>query len=187
MTDEKPKEEKVEKNVEEPKIEEKEQPKEETSKEEKPVEEKKEEPKKEEKPKEKPKKVVKPVKKEHRLKTTSEEKNHLMKRTDYIINVVHSSQATPTRTVLVKEIAKLLKIKEDVILVEKIFSERGKAESIVKVYVYKDKKDIPKHKLDKLAKRASKNKGAEQPAPAEKPAEAPKEEAKPEEKVEHPK
>ncbi|MBU0898422.1 MAG: hypothetical protein KJ613_01260 [Nanoarchaeota archaeon] len=146
MTDEKPKEEKEE------------TPKEEKA-EKQPKEEKIEEQAKTEeaKPKEEPKKE-KPVKREYKLNTSSEKKNPLIKRIEYMINVVHGAQATPTRTDLTKEIAKVLKVNEDVILIEKIFSECGKAESVAKVFVYKDKKEIPKYKLDKIEKRTNKKK-----------------------------
>ncbi|MFH1445281.1 MAG: hypothetical protein ABIF08_02250 [Nanoarchaeota archaeon] len=153
----------------------------------------------EEKPTEEAPKIEKAeVKKEkprpklgYKLDIVSERKNPLMKRTEFIIQVAHNSQSTPTRVNLTKEIVKVLKINEDVILIEKIFSDRGRAESKVRVLVYKDKKDIPKFKLDKLEKRTSKGKAKPEVAPKqhleneplekvqpkeEKPAEIPKEE-----------
>ena len=130
------------------------------------------EPKVEDKPAEKPeapkhKPAPKQIKKDYKLKTVSEKKNPLMKRTEYMFQVVHSAQPTPVRVYLTKDIAKVLKVKEDGILIEKIFSERGRAESNAKVFVYKDKKDIPKYKLDKLEKRMTKKKGETVSKPAE--------------------
>ena len=98
-------------------------------------------------------------KKEYKLKTVSEKKNPLMKRTEYTIRVTHDAQATPTRAELTKELVRDLKVKEDCILVEKIFSGFGKAESDAKVFVYKDIVDIPNYKIEKLDKRMGK--GAE--------------------------
>jgi len=126
--------------------------------------EQKEEATKEEMPKheEKPKPAPKPVKREYKFNTVSEKKNPLMKRVEYVIQVIHEGQPTPVRADLMKEAAKLLKTSEDGILVEKIFSERSKPESMAKIYVYKDQKDIPKYKLDKLEKRMGKKSGKEE-------------------------
>ena len=172
----------------------KEEAKQDSKEEAKPVEEpKREEAPKEEKIEEKPKLETevklkpkpKPIKKDYKLKTISEKKNTLIKRAEYMIQVSHAAQPTPVRADLMKEIAKFLKVNEDGILVEKIFSERGMAQSNAKVFVYKDKKSIPKHKLDKIEKRMGIKKDAEQkPAtPAEKPAEEKKEALKEEAKL----
>ena len=46
--------------------------------------------------------------------------------------------------------SKHFKVKEDVVIVDKIFSDAGKASSKVKVLVYSKAEEIPKEKLEKM-------------------------------------
>jgi ribosomal protein S24E len=74
----------------------------------------------------------------------SEKENHLMKRKDYWMLVEHAGKETPNRHDLLPEIAKKLHAAEGTIVLCKIFSERGRGASKVKVQVYSDAKHMPK-------------------------------------------
>ena len=119
------------------------------------------------------------------MKTEVQEhrKNPLLKREEAWVLVEHPGKATPKREEIVKDAAKALKAKEDLVIVDKIFSFTGRMASRARVFVYSKKEDIPKEKLEKMARRMKRKEAK----PEEKPAEAPKpeekkEEAKPEEK-----
>ncbi len=134
-----------------------------------------------------------------KIEIREEKKNPLMKREEVTIRAEHSGKATPSRKDLIKEVATRLKSKEDLIIIDKIFSARGRCQSDITVLVYRKKDDIPKDKLEKMKRRLEKRKkpaeeapaetkpagGAEKPAEGEgKPAEEAKSEEKAEEKVE---
>jgi len=111
----------------------------------------------------------------------SEKENPLMKRKACWLSVEHTGKETPSRNVVLPEVVKKLGSKEELTVIDKIFSERGIAKSRVKVLVYYDKKDMPKPKPEKKAgKSKPADKGpaneAEKSAPvAEKPKEKVKE------------
>jgi len=117
-----------------------------------------------------------------KLDIIERKENPLMKREEIWVGVEHLGAATPKRAELLEGTVKVLKAKKELVIIDKIFSERGKGGSKVKVLVYKNEKDIPKDKAEKMKRRLEKKKaGAAAPAeaaPAEKPAES---EAKPEE------
>lgn len=48
--------------------------------------------------------------------------NALLKRQEVLVKVDHEGKATPTRKELLSEMAKNLKAKEDLIIIDKIFS-----------------------------------------------------------------
>ncbi len=108
------------------------------------------------------------------MEIRKERENKLLKRKEIEVYLDHTGKPTPTRLEILKELAKKLKVKEDLIIVDKIFSETGKACSRVKVLVYQNTKDIPPGKIEKMKRRMAK---------AKKPEEKPKEEAKVEEGV----
>lgn len=113
--------------------------------------------------------------------------NPLLKRDEVEVIVDHAGSSTPSRMEIMDAASKELKVNKDLVLVDKIFSIKGKGTSKVKVLVYKKKEDVPKEKLEGIEKRLEKvRKKAKAAATEEKPAEA-GEEAKPEEKREAPK
>jgi len=116
------------------------------------------------------------------MKISDQKKNPLMKREEVWVSFEHTGKATPTRKDMLTEISKALKSKEELVIIDKIFTDKGVAESKAKVFVYKKKEDIPKDKLDKMQRRMNKKKKG-----AAATEEAPKAEAKPEEKKEEPK
>lgn len=133
-----------------------------------------------------------------KIEILEHKKNPLMKREEAWVSVEHPGGATPRRAEILAGLAKKLGAKPELVIIDKIFSETGKALTRVRVQVYKSKEGIPKFKLEKMERRMKKaeKKKEEKPAPPaeakpaeapkeEKPAEEkPKEEAKPEEKKE---
>ena len=111
------------------------------------------------------------------MEIRKERENKLLKRKEIEVYLDHTGKPTPTRLEILKELAKKLKVKEDLIIVDKIFSETGKACSRVKVLVYQNTKDIPPGKIEKMKRRIAKIK-------KEKPEEVEKEEVKEETKPE---
>lgn len=125
-----------------------------------------------------------------KMEIINEKKNPVLKRDEHRIRLEHKGKATPSRFELAKEVSRLLKTKEDLIIIDKILSRRGKQESDVYVLSYKKTDDMPKYKAEKMKARAKEPKKAEAPAeepkaeeaPKEKPAEEKAEEAPAEEK-----
>jgi len=124
-------------------------------------------------------------------------KNPLLKRDEVEVIIDHKGKPTPSRHDLVKDMAKKLHAKENLIIINKIHTIRGKNESKVTAFIYHKEDDIPKGLLEASKKRmkapkakeaapadkpAEEGKEAQNDSPAEKPAEeAPKEEKKEEE------
>ncbi len=123
----------------------------------------------------------------------SEKTNPLRKRKEYWLLADHAGKGTPSRHGLISEVAKALGAKEEAMVLDKVFSERGAAKSKVKVHVYSDKKDVPKEKLARherkvkafleknSAKEAEKKEAEAAAAPAEEKIEEPPAEEKAEE------
>jgi len=86
----------------------------------------------------------------------SEKDNPLMKRKEYWLMVDHAGKETPNRHDLLPAIAKKLGSKEDLTLLDKIFTERGAAQSRVKVMVYSKKDDVPAGKLARQERKVKK-------------------------------
>lgn len=135
------------------------------------------------------------------LKIVEKKKNPLLKREEVHAVFEHQGKPTPPRKDILPPLEKALGAKKELILVDKIFSIKGKGESKLKVFVYSKKEDIPKDKLEMIQKRMEKAKKAKEEKPAEpakegeeKPEERggevkeeePEEEVKPEEKEERP-
>jgi ribosomal protein S24E len=125
------------------------------------------------------------------LKVTEKKKNPLMKREEVHATIEHSGKPTPPRKEILPHLEKFLKAKGDLILIDKIFSVKGKGESKLKVFVYSKKDDIPKDKLELIQRRSERKKakgekekpaeGEAKPSEGETPAEG--EEKKPEEEA----
>ena len=72
------------------------------------------------------------------MKIISDEKNVLLKRREVIASVDFTEAKTPSREILRKEAAKLLKAKEEMVLVNKVSIEYGTQTARVDVLVYDD-------------------------------------------------
>lgn len=118
-----------------------------------------------------------------KMEIVKDKKNPAMKRDEHAISLEHTGKATPSRPEIMKDVAKLLKTKEELIIVDKIISNKGVQSSVVYVLSYRKRDDMPKHKLEKMKARMDKAK-AKQQAAKEKLPEAPKqEEEKPSEEA----
>jgi ribosomal protein S24E len=127
-----------------------------------------------------------------KLDVISEKDNPLRKRKEYWLLADHAGEGTPPRHSLLPQVAKELGLKEELIVLDKIFSERGKPSSRLKVLVYSDKLEVPREKTERQQRKVKKflekkEKAEAQPAPEEAPAEGgEKAEEKPEEPSEEP-
>ena len=65
--------------------------------------------------------------------------NPLLYRKEYMFVVVHQDEPTPSRKTLREEIAKLLGVDKDVVVVRRIKTEFGMNASKVEVHVYSNK------------------------------------------------
>ena len=54
-----------------------------------------------------------------------QKKNPVMNRDEYKLEIDHEGKATPSRQEMLKEVAKEVKAKEDVIIIDKILSRNG--------------------------------------------------------------
>jgi small subunit ribosomal protein S24e len=119
------------------------------------------------------------------VKIVERKKNPLLKREDVHALLEHPGKPTPSREEMLPNLEKTLKAKKDLILIDKIFSIKGKCESKLKIFVYSKKDDIPKEKLEVIQKRMEKKEAKPEAKTEEKPAEEKpaeeKEKAKPEE------
>lgn len=109
-----------------------------------------------------------------KMEVVNQKKNAVMSREEVVLRVEHQGKATPSRESLLKEIAGKLKSKEDLIIIDRIFSSMGKSESEIRVLMYGRKEDIPKGKLEKMKNRMEKKKkagGEEETEGAKKPTE----------------
>lgn len=126
-----------------------------------------------------------------KIQILEQKKNPLLKREELSVSIEHPGKATPSRREILPELAKVLKSKEELLIIDKIFSVYGRNVSEARILAYKNKNEIPKEKLEKMKGRMMEKKKAapaEAPAPAEgKPEEAPKEGEAKEEKPESPK
>jgi len=119
------------------------------------------------------------------MEVISQKKNPLMSREEAWVCLEHAGKPTPPRAEIIAEAAKHFKAKEDCVIIDKIFSETGKAASRVKVLVYPKAEAVPKDKMEKMKIRMGLvKKGDAEAAPAQAPA-APGG-GKPEEKNEEP-
>ncbi len=103
-----------------------------------------------------------------KLEVKEQKSNPLLKREEVSAVVDHVGSSTPSRMEIMDAASKALKVNKDLVLVDKIFSIKGKGTSNVKVLVYKKKEDIPKEKLEGIEKRLEKvkKKAAKASAPA---------------------
>lgn len=107
-----------------------------------------------------------------KIEVLEQKKNPLLKRDELSIGLEHPGKATPSRKEILPELAKALKSKEELLIIDKIFSVPGRSISKARVLAYSKREEIPREKLEKM-------KGRMEP----KKAGVPKEEGKsPEEK-----
>lgn len=104
------------------------------------------------------------------LEVLNNKENPLFNRQEFEVLLNHYGKPTPSRIDLIKKVAKELKSKEELTVIDKIFSQKGQSISHLRVLVYKKKEDIPEVKLAKVKKKAAKEETpAEQPAETDEP------------------
>ena len=100
------------------------------------------------------------------IEVTKTKENPLLERQEVEVLIKHDSASTPKRADLLVELASKLKTDQDLLIVETIKTEKGKAHSKGRVFVYDKKESVPKDKLEKMQNRISgKKKEASAPAP----------------------
>lgn len=109
-----------------------------------------------------------------KVEILEQKKNPLLKREEVSVSLEHPGKATPSRKEILPELAKALKSREDLLIIDKIFSVPGKNISEARVLAYKKKDEIPKNKLEKMKGRMAPSKKPAAPAPAEAPKEGEK-------------
>ncbi|MHA1589908.1 MAG: 30S ribosomal protein S24e [Candidatus Njordarchaeales archaeon] len=86
-----------------------------------------------------------------KIELLSKFENKLLFRTEYKFKVVHEAQGTPSRKVIRENIAKLLNVPADLVVIRSIKTPFGVNESIVEAFVYEEKDKMlkiePKHIL----------------------------------------
>lgn len=93
------------------------------------------------------------------VKILETKKNPLFRREEVRAVISHEGKPTPAREEILPSLITSLKSKKELILIDKIFSIRGKGESRLKVFVYSKAEDVPKERLSLIEKRAAKKKG----------------------------
>jgi ribosomal protein S24E len=103
------------------------------------------------------------------VKIIEHKKNPLMNREEVRAVFEHLGRPTPRREDILPDLEKVLKVESSLILINKIFTQKGRGESNLKVFVYEKKEDMPRRNLEVIQKRAEKKKSAKAEAPAEAP------------------
>ena len=96
-----------------------------------------------------------------KIEIISQKKNPLVGREDVQARINHEGQRTPSRQEMLKELAHMLKVQENHIIIDRIFTVQGQAVSHAKILAYEKGEDVPAYKTDKM-KRRMKAKGAEE-------------------------
>jgi ribosomal protein S24E len=99
-----------------------------------------------------------------KIEIVSQKKNPLMGREDVHLRINHDGQRTPSRQEILKEIAHSLKMGENHIIIDRIFTVQGQAISNAKVMTYERKEDVPAYKTEKMKRRMKLEKEPEAPA-----------------------
>ena len=86
-------------------------------------------------------------------KVESHKKNPLLNREEAWIVVEHEGKATPKRADLIDEASKHMKAGKELVIVDKIFSSKGRAVCRARVFAYAKAEDIPAAKSEKMKRR----------------------------------
>ncbi len=95
------------------------------------------------------------------FKIVDKKENPLLKREEADVKILGDKPSTPSRKEILIEASKTLGLPEDLIIVDKISTWRGKKEATAKLLIYSKKEEIPKYKIKKMEKRM----GSKQPEP----------------------
>lgn len=86
-----------------------------------------------------------------------EKQNDLLKRKELKIEIEHLLAATPSKTELLKELAKAYSVPEENILIDYIFTQKGIGKSVAKIKIFKEKPKV-KEKKEETKNEAPANK-----------------------------
>jgi small subunit ribosomal protein S24e len=87
------------------------------------------------------------------VEVISKKENSLMDRIEVDFKVTHPKEITPKRKVVKDEIAALLEVPKDTIVIDHMKSEFGKPETVGYAKVYKSKKDAQHNETEAVLKR----------------------------------
>ncbi len=76
------------------------------------------------------------------MKIIKQEKSNLLPRIDIVANMEHINKKTPSNDEVRKELSKLMKVDEELILVKHIYDGYGSGISKIEAYAYNSKEDI---------------------------------------------
>ena len=86
-----------------------------------------------------------------KIEIISKFENKLLYRTEYVFKVTHDAQGTPARKTIRENVAKILGVPEDLVVVRSVKTPFGVNEAYAEVFVYSDKEKLlkiePKHIL----------------------------------------
>jgi ribosomal protein S24E len=78
------------------------------------------------------------------LKIIEHKKNPLMKAEEVKALLEHAGKPTPKREDILPSLESVLKKSGELIVIDKIFTKKGRCESLVRALVYEKKEDVPK-------------------------------------------
>ena len=97
------------------------------------------------------------------IEVVKTKENPLLERQEVEVLIKHNSQSTPKRADLLAELATKLKTDQELLIVETIKTDKGRAHTVGRILVYQKKESVPKDKLEKMLNRISGKK--REPAP----------------------
>ena len=92
------------------------------------------------------------------MKVLKDFNNKLCDRVEYEIEIIHDKKETPKREDVKKNIAKLLKIKEDLIALKGIYTKYGISKSKVYVNIYNNEESFKNFEIRNKKKKNDKKK-----------------------------
>ncbi len=119
---------------------------------------------------ERPIKPIIHVKPKHGVEILGKKENPLLNRQEIEVIIYHGGRPTPNRLSIQESAAHFLMASKDLLIVDRVYSKTGLAATGAKVLLYKNRQDMPKGKLEKMAKAEKKEgetAGAEKPAAPE--------------------
>jgi len=95
------------------------------------------------------------------IKVISEKNNPFFKRKEIRIEISHPSKSTPSKSEIIKEVAKKFSVPEDKVQIDYIFSKKGVSESEVNIKILGEKEEVrqPK-KVTKEGEKVGKTQGS---------------------------
>lgn len=109
-----------------------------------------------------------------KIEISQQKKNPLQKRNEVYFTVDHTGESTPKRNAVAEELAKILKVKRDCVVIDRMDTKYGHGRSEVYAKAYDSKEAALEFENPYLLKRNGIEAGAKE-EPKEEPAEKPEE------------